>query len=100
STSVQAGRLLVNGDLCGATGQTSVEAGGTLGGSGSIGGGVAVADGGTISPGDAGSAPGTLTIGGDLILSGGSILDYRFGQADVVGGPLNDLLVVGGNLTL
>ena len=44
--------------------------------------------------------PGTLTINGNLSLAAASVLDYEFGQAGVVGGPLNDLTVVGGNLTL
>ena len=43
---------------------------------------------------------GTLTINGDLGLHSGSILNYEFGQNSVVGGPLNDLTVVKGNLTL
>jgi fibronectin-binding autotransporter adhesin len=41
-----------------------------------------------------------LTIDGDLGLHSGSILNYDFGQNSVVGGPLNDLTVVKGNLTL
>ena len=44
--------------------------------------------------------PGTLTVGGDLTLQGGSTLAYSFGQAGVVGGPFNDLTNVGGNLAL
>src|SRR3546814_4305166 len=39
-------------------------------------------------------SPGTLTINGDLTLNGASILDLEFGQANVVGGPLNDLIDV------
>ena len=37
---------------------------------------------------------------GGHALSSGSILNYRFGQANVPGGPLNDLTNVGGNLAL
>ncbi len=99
-TTVQAGRLLFNGDLSGAAGLVSVESGGTLGGTGTLGGDVTADDGGAIAPGDASSAPGTLTLGGDLALAAGSTLSYDFGQANVVGGPLNDLLVVGGDLVL
>src|SRR3546814_14451059 len=68
-----------------------------LGGSGTIGGSVTVADGGRLAPGN---SPGTLTINGDLTLNGASILDLEFGQANVVGGPLNALIAVQGNLTL
>src|SRR3546814_1226790 len=84
-------------DLSAATGLTNVLSGGTLGGSGTIGGSVTVADGGRLAPGN---SPGTLTINGDLTLNGASILDLEFGQANVVGGPLNDLIDVQGNLTL
>ena len=59
-----------------------------------------IADGATLAPGDLGDTPGTLTIAGDLSLGAGSLLAYSFGQANVPGGPLNDLTVVGGDLTL
>ncbi|TPI12452.1 autotransporter outer membrane beta-barrel domain-containing protein [Mesorhizobium sp. B4-1-3] len=98
-TVVDGGTLFVNGDQSAAIGPTSVNAGGTLGGTGTIGGDVSVADGGLMNPGAAGAA-GTLTINGALGLSGGSTLNYDFGQANVAGGALNDLTVVAGNLTL
>src|SRR3546814_6671920 len=62
-----------------------------------MGGRGSVAGGGRLEPG---KSPGTLTINGDLTLNGASILDLEFGQANVVGGPLNDLIDVQGNLTL
>lgn len=99
-TAVRAGSLIINGDQSAATGTTSVDSGGTLGGMGIIGGNVTVADGGTLSPGDVGSAPGTLTVKGSVALSGASNLNVDFGQANVVGGPLNDLVQVNGDLTL
>ena len=99
-TSIIGGALLINGDQSGATGQTSVGNGATLGGTGVIGGNVAVANGGTLAPGGAGNAPGTLTIKGGLTLNNTSNLNVDFGQANVPGGPLNDLINVGGNLTL
>ncbi|MCA6125775.1 autotransporter outer membrane beta-barrel domain-containing protein [Bradyrhizobium sp. WSM 1704] len=98
-TTVSAGTLIVNGDQGGATGQTFVGSGGTLGGNGTIGGNVVVADG-AINPGNPGNVPGTLTIQKDLSLASNSTLNYNFGQANVVGGALNDLTVVKGNLTL
>ncbi|TPI99681.1 autotransporter outer membrane beta-barrel domain-containing protein [Mesorhizobium sp. B2-8-1] len=98
-TSAAGGTLLINGDQSGATGQISVGFAGTLGGTGTIGGNVAVL--GTLNPGNGGNAPGLLTINGNLSLSTSSAkLNVNFGQANVPGGPLNDLINVGGNLTL
>ncbi|MBP7000598.1 autotransporter-associated beta strand repeat-containing protein [Amaricoccus sp.] len=99
-TALTAGGLYINGDQSAATGATTAASGTRLGGTGTIGGDVAIASGATLAPGDASAAPGTLSIGGDLGLVGGSILDYSFGQANVVGGPLNDLTEVAGDLTL
>jgi len=96
-TDIRAGILLVNGDQSGATGSTSVANGATLGGRGIVGGDVIIHDGGTLAPG---ASPGTLTINGDLTLSAGSMLAYEFGEANTPGGPLNDLVSVGGDLTL
>ena len=98
ATEVNAGRLNINGDQSGAAGLTTVNLGGTLGGTGIVGGDVEIV-GGKISPGAA-AAPGTLTINGDLVLDAAASLDYRLGQAGGVGGALNDLLVVRGDLTL
>src|SRR5690606_5415101 len=88
------GTLLVEGTLGGMA--TTVASGATLGGSGAIGGDVTVRDGGILAPG---SSAGTLTLG-SLSLSAGSILDYELGQAGVVGGGVNDLVEIGGDLTL
>ncbi|ESQ82793.1 hypothetical protein ABENE_20805, partial [Asticcacaulis benevestitus DSM 16100 = ATCC BAA-896] len=97
ATTVSGGTLRINGDQSAATGLTSVLNGGRLGGSGTIGGNVTIANGGVLAPGN---SPGTLTINGDLTLNNSSLLDYEFGQSSVAGGPLNDLTVVNGNLTL
>ncbi|WP_454740532.1 MULTISPECIES: autotransporter-associated beta strand repeat-containing protein [Cupriavidus] len=99
-TNVLSGGLYVDGNQAAATGLTTAAAGSTLGGSGIIGGNVDIASGGALAPGQVGIAPGTLTINGNLNLNGGSALTYGFGQANVIGGPLNDLTVVQGNLTL
>ncbi len=96
STSVTNGALWVNGTLGNASSTMTVSNGGTLGGIGTVGGNVSISNG-ILAPGD---APGTLTINGNLSLTNASVLNYAFGQAGVVGGPLNDLTVVGGNLTL
>jgi len=97
ATIVSGGTLRINGNQSAATGLTSVLNGATLGGTGTIGGSVTVADGGTLAPGN---SPGTLTIAGNLALSAGSRLAFEFGQANLAGGALNDLINVGGNLTL
>lgn len=99
TTTVNSGGLYINGDQSAAAGTTNVLAGATLGGLGIIGGDVIVA-GGIVNPGDLGAAPGTLAINGMLSLDGGSTLNYNFGQADVVGGAFNDLIKVGGDLTV
>ncbi len=91
------GSLRVNGLLGNSASTMTVSNGGRLGGVGTFGGSVSVGDGGVLAPGN---SPGTLTITGNLSLAGGSVLDYEFGQRGVMGSPLNDLTVVGGNLTL
>ena len=96
TTNVSGGSLRVNGTLGGAGSAVNVLIGGRLGGAGTIGGNVTVA-GGTLAPGN---SPGTLTINGNLALSAGSTLAYEFGQKNVAGGAFNDLVNVGGNLTL
>jgi fibronectin-binding autotransporter adhesin len=97
---VRAGTLIVNGDQSAATGATTVETGGAIGGIGVIGGDVTVHDGGALNPGDAGVVPGTLTINGSLTLGATAALNYNFGQAGVVGGAYNDLTIVHGALVL
>ena len=99
ATQVKAGSLFVDGDQSAATGATTVASGAILGGKGTLGGAVTVADGATLAPGSNG-AIGTLTINGALVLSAGSALDYSFGQANTVGGQLNDLINVNSNLVL
>jgi fibronectin-binding autotransporter adhesin len=100
ATQVNAGALLVNGDQSLATGATTVASGATLGGGGTLGGSVTVASGATLSPGAAAGQAGTLAIKGNLTLNPTSTVAANFGQPNVVGGSLNDLVDVGGNLTL
>jgi len=99
-TRITDGALYINGDQSAGTGLTTAATGGVLGGMGTIGGDVAVNNGAVLAPGPAGAAAGTLTINGDLSLGAASALAYSFGQAGVVGGPLNDLTAVGGDLVL
>lgn len=94
ATSVAAGTLLVNGRLAGAVG---VAGGATLGGTGTIAGNVNVADG-VLAPGAGGA--GTLAIGGNLVLGAGARIAFDAGAANAAASPLNDLINVGGDLTL
>ncbi|MDP9920741.1 outer membrane autotransporter protein [Variovorax boronicumulans] len=93
-TTINAGTLAVNGSVAG---NVQVNSGGTLVGTGTVAGNVVVASGATLSPGN---SPGTLTIGGDLTLGSGSTTVFELGQSGAVGGVSNDLVNVGGNLTL
>lgn len=96
-TTVDAGTLLVSNTIGSATGSGSVvvNAGATLAGSGSIAGSVSLVDG-ILAPG---TSPGTLNVGG-LSLSEGSLLNFELDVPGVVGGGVNDLVNVGGDLTL
>lgn len=96
SASVTNGALWIEGLLGNAASTLNVATGGTLGGTGTFGGSMTIADG-TLAPGN---PLGTLTIGGNLSLAAPSVLAYEFGRSNVVGGALNDLTLVGGNLTL
>ncbi|MBZ9992169.1 autotransporter-associated beta strand repeat-containing protein, partial [Mesorhizobium sp. BH1-1-5] len=55
ATNVRKGTLIVDGDQWAATGATTVEDGGVLGGIGTIGGDVSVLDNGALNPGDIGT---------------------------------------------
>ncbi len=92
ATSVTSGTTYVNGQL---GGNVNVGTGGTLGGSGEVKGDVVVD--GTLS---AGNSPGTLTIAGDLTLGAGSTSVFELNTPGLVGSTDNDLVKVGGNLTL
>ena len=104
ATTVQGGTLLV-GDSANATasiaGDASVENGATLGGFGSVSGNVDVANGAHLAPGGMGSL-GTLTVGGNLNVAQGGILDYAFGApgSDFTTAGTGDSVKVGGNLEL
>ncbi|WP_447921762.1 autotransporter domain-containing protein [Achromobacter aegrifaciens] len=94
STTVNSGRLALNGKLGGAI---SIGAGGVLGGVGTVGSGagsaVTVTAGGTLSPGN---SIGTLTIDGDLVVENGA----RFAVETNPQGSDADLVRVTGNARL
>lgn len=94
STVVNSGGLKLNGSL--ATGAVQVNSGATFSGTGIAGGSVTIANGGILAPGN---SPGTLTVG-SLTLNNGSILNYDLSTAGIVGGGVNDLVIVNGALTL
>lgn len=100
TTSVKQGSLFINGDQQAATGSTTVDADATLGGMGVIGGDVLVANKGHITAGDSMNGVGELTINGDLTLNEDSQVDFQLGQAYRVGGLMNDLITVKGDLNL
>jgi autotransporter-associated beta strand protein len=91
-TTVSAGRLLVHGSHTGGDAYT-VQGGATLGGAGSIGSVVDVNAGGRLAPG---ASIGTLAIGGNLALAGGSIFEWEFNSDKVTA----DLLNLDGDLNL
>ncbi|TDN53917.1 autotransporter-associated beta strand repeat-containing protein [Scandinavium goeteborgense] len=101
ATSVMKGVLLINGDQSAATGATSVASNATLGGEGTLGANVNVADNGHLTPGKDLNSVGVLTMN-NLTLANNSQIDFQFGKSNVpdANDPLNDLLVVNGDLTL
>ncbi len=76
-------------------GAVVVNAGATLGGSGFITGAVTCLDG-TLSPGN---SPGTLTLGSTTFTAGSQLL-FDLDTPNVIGGGINDLTEVNGNLLL
>lgn len=97
---VNAGALRVDGTLGGAASQTNVNSTGTLQGSGTLGGNVTVASGGTLAAGAGAGSPGTLTIGGNLLLQAGSTARFDLGVPDLNSGADSDRINVTGALTL
>jgi fibronectin-binding autotransporter adhesin len=87
-TTVNAGTLLVTGGLAAASAVT-VNAGGTLGGSGSVGGSVLANTGGTLAPG---TSPGILTVGNTTFAGGTLSLEIN---SATVGSGYDQLNVTG-----
>lgn len=90
-TTVNAGKLLVNGML---TGEVVVNAGGTLGGNGSSG-KVTVNPGGILAPGN---SPGKLTVNGDYLQAPAGVVNIELGGTNP--GVTYDQLVVTGAASL
>ncbi|TDX19127.1 fibronectin-binding autotransporter adhesin [Buttiauxella sp. BIGb0552] len=99
ATTAQQGVLLINGNQVAATGKTTVNNGATLGGAGVLGGSVVVDDGGHLAAGQDLASVGVLTMGA-LTLNQNSQVDFQFGQPYTVGGALNDLININGDLNL
>ncbi len=89
------GKFTLNGSLLGPAGVTN-NPGTFMAGSGNTAGPVDVS--GTLSPGDTNVA-GTLTVG-NLTLEPGAALNYDLGVVNTIGGGINDLIVVNGDLTI
>ncbi len=75
ATSVNAGKLVINGDQSSATGNVTVAAGGSLAGTGNVGGATTVQTGGEHSAGDFGTV-GTQTFKKSLNYASGSIFAW------------------------
>ena len=115
TTTVAAGVLAIGSTGSLASGSTVTVSGGELSVNGTVGGTLVVdaaaklsGTGGTVS-GNAsvngrlapGASPGTLSFSSNLTLSSTTILEWEFnGLNQTVGGAVNDLATVGGNLTL
>ena len=89
ATTISSGTLLINGDNSAATGAVTVEASGTLGGTGTV--GSQVWSEGTINPG---GSVGTLTVNGNVTMAD----DSRFHVE--LAGATADKLVINGDLDL
>jgi len=98
AVTVDSGKLVLGGDFGDVVnnGASLTLNGGALGGSGTFHGDVTFGNA-SLNPGN---SPGTLTIGGNLTLGAATILNFELGEAGTVGGVNNDLVNVGGNLTL
>ena len=94
------GTFLMNDAVTPNLSNITVDAGAAFGGNGTLTmtGGQSVTVNGTLEPGN--DAAGTLTINGPLNLAATTVLDYELGPSGIVGGGLNDLVQVNGDLVL
>ena len=98
ATVVEAGTLLVDGNLR-SQAPMSVLSGGTLGGGGSVAGPVTIQTGATLAPG---ASPGTLTFSGNVTLEAGGNYNWEIADAAGSAGLILgwDLISVGGTLDI
>src|SRR6185436_14948356 len=94
-TTNDGGKLVVNSIISGG-GYLLINPSGTLGGNGTNVGSVEIASGGAFEPGNI--TPGTFRAGGDFKVSFGSYFTNKLSTATTIGGGVNDLIDVGGNL--
>lgn len=99
TATAQQGVLLINGNQAAATGKTTVNSGATLGGAGVLGGSVEIENGGHLAAGQDLASVGVLEMGA-ITLNQNSQVDFQFGQPFTVGGSLNDLININGDLNL
>lgn len=103
ATTLKAGWLTVTGSTQSPVSMVGYGTG-HLGGTGTIGADVTYKSSDTINPGDLGSGAkgvGTLGIDGNLSFVNGAKWNFQLDPADqTVGASINDLLVIGGDLTL
>ncbi|QDH33820.1 autotransporter-associated beta strand repeat-containing protein [Porphyrobacter sp. YT40] len=92
---VSGGEIVLDGTLGGNAARATFE-NARLSGTGTFGGDVTLGNA-TLAPGN---SAGTFTIGGDLVLSAGSVLDFELGLPGQAPGIGSDLIIVGGDLTL
>ncbi|WP_158094230.1 autotransporter-associated beta strand repeat-containing protein [Erythrobacter donghaensis] len=92
---VSGGDIVIDGTLGGNAARATFE-NARLSGTGTFGGDVTLGNA-TLAPGN---SAGTFRIGGDLVLSAGSVLDFELGLPDQAPGAGSDLIIVGGDLTL
>jgi fibronectin-binding autotransporter adhesin len=92
-TSVDAGTLVVQGNISGSA--TAVNSGATISGNGTTG-LLSISGNANLEPGN---GVGTLTAAG-LTLTSGAFVRFELAAPGTVGGSVNDLLTINGNLTL
>jgi len=96
ATAVNGGTLLVNGTHA-AAGAYTIATNATLGGSGAITNVVTLNDGGILAPGATLGTAGTLSVS-NLTFNSASVATFDLATATTVGGGVNDLVAVNGDL--
>jgi hypothetical protein len=101
SISTLQGELFVHGTKNLAVGASPLTVTGVMGGDGTFTSANTITfNGGELDPSSLSGGPGTLTINGSLSLSNTTLLSFSLDTPNIVGGGINDLVVVNGDLTL